>query len=92
MLEHHTFICDVCHVVCINDESIEDHILEKHAVPEEDNCDDCSFQSKDKSLFGRHFKKEHGSKAPTKNFEDENRMLKNKFERLEAMDLNMKQD
>ena len=88
MLEHHTFTSDVCHVVCINEESIEDHILEKHAVPDEDNwykCDDCSFQSKDKSYFGRHFKEEHGSKAPSKKLEDENRILKNNFERLEAM-------
>ena len=69
MLERHTFRCDICHVVCINEESIEDHILEKHAVPDEDNwykCDYCSFQSKDKSFFDRHFKQEHGSKAPSK--------------------------
>ena len=88
MLEHHTFTCDICHFVSINEESIEDHILEKYAVPDEDNwykCYDCSFQFKDKSLFGRHFKEEHGSKAPSKKLEEENRILRNNFERLEAM-------
>ena len=67
---------------------MEDHILEKHAVPDKDNwykCDDCTFQSKEKSLFGKHYKEEHGSKAPNKKLEDENRILKNNFERLEGM-------
>ena len=84
MLQHHTFTCDICHVVCINEESIEDHILEKHAFPDRDNrykCDVWSFQSKDKSLFGRYFKEEHGSKAPSKKLKDEKRILKNNFKR-----------
>ena len=48
-------------------------------------CDDCTFQSQDKRTFGEHFKQKHGSEAPTKKLEEENRIIKNNFERLEGM-------
>ena len=88
MKECHMFICDVCSFTCTSEGSIEDHILDNHATPDTDNwykCDDCTFQSQDKRTFGEHFKQKHGSEAPTKKLEEENRIIKNNFERLEGM-------
>ena len=48
---------------------MEGHILDKHAKPEADNwykCDDCTFKTIEKGIFGEHFKQKHGSEAPTK--------------------------
>ena len=88
MKENHTLCCDLCSFSCLNEGSMEDHILDKHAKPEADNwykCDDCSFKTKEKAIFGEHYKHKHGSEAPTKKLEEENRILKNNFERLEGM-------
>ena len=59
----------------------------KHAKPDTVRwykCDDCTFKTKDKSIFGEHFKQKHGFDAPSKKLEGENRLLKNNLERLEA--------
>ena len=93
----HTYDCEVCGYTGEGEETMEDHILDKHAQPDSDNifkCDDCSFQSKEKEDFGKHYKEKHGSKAnqTSKNesiektkMESELKQLKNNFERLEAM-------
>jgi uncharacterized C2H2 Zn-finger protein len=76
----------------MSEDIMEDHILEeKKARPDVDNlfkCDDCSFKSTDKNAFGKHYKEMHGSKASnskSKKQEEELRMLRNNFERLEGM-------
>ena len=64
-------------------------------------CDECNFKTKDKYNFGRHYKEVHGSQARMNGVQqpalearvqedfdiikEENRRLKNNFERLEAM-------
>ena len=103
--EWHTFTCDVCDYTGISEDSMENHILERHARPDADGdykCDECHFKTKDKDNFGIHFKDVHGSKTrrnnaelvnfePTNlqddysNLREENRILKNNFERLQAM-------
>ena len=85
--------CDLCEFVCYREGIMEDHILDKHAIPDKDNlfkCDDCDFQTTEKNNYGKHFKETHGSEAQntgleTKNLEDKLRILKKNFERLESM-------
>ena len=89
----HTYTCDVCGYIAISEDVMENHILEKHARPDSDGkyrCDDCDFLTDEKSVFGKHFKDVHGSKAnkdghsrtkPT----EEMRILQHNFERLEIM-------
>ena len=91
----HTYTCDVCGFIAISEDIMENHILDKHARPDsvgEYKCDDCEFKTKDKSMFGKHYKEVHGSKAVSKanppdnhRMKEEHRILKNNFERLETM-------
>ena len=98
----HTYDCEVCDFVGEGEEVMEDHILDLHAQPDSDQvykCDDCSFQSANKTSFGKHYKSYHGSKSKQKNpsspannndddkqkLEAELRQLRNNFERLEGM-------
>ena len=93
----HTFDCEICGYTGIGEEAMEDHILEKHAEPDVNGmytCDDCTFQSREKSGFGEHFKVNHGSKSKLKlnkpsekeiRLENELRQLKNNLGRLETM-------
>ena len=91
----HTYICDVCGYMAISEDIMENHILERHARPDSDGeykCEDCEYQSKDKTNYGKHYKETHGSKAKNavvdtngKKTNEEYRILKNNFERLEAM-------
>ena len=71
---------------------MEDHILESHVEPDENNmfkCDACQFTSMNKIKFGFHYKIKHGSKKTDTNQssqnEDELRLLKMNFQRLESM-------
>ena len=91
----HTYTCDVCGYMAISEDIMENHILAKHARPDSDGeykCEDCSYQCKDKTDFGKHFKENHGSKAKNVVVEtngnkpnEEYRILKNNFDRLESM-------
>ena len=41
---------------------MEDHILDKHASPDENNkfiCDDCNYETEDKHSYGNHYKNNH---------------------------------
>ena len=56
---NHTFDCETCGYVGIGEGVMEDHILEKHAQPDSNgmySCNDCTFQSREKGVFGDHFK------------------------------------
>ena len=80
---------------------MEDHILDKHALPDSDNkfsCDDCTFQTEDKKNFGKHYKENHGHQAAkivtgvksaateaNEKMRRDLKELKNNFERLEWM-------
>ena len=79
---------------------MENHILDRLAQPDKDGyykCDDCEFNSKERGYFGKHFKEKHGSKAGNASFhtdkantgrkemEEEIRILKNNFARLETI-------
>ena len=86
----HTFACETCEYTGIGEEAMEDHILEKHAKPDSNDvykCDECNFQSKDKSGYGQHFKSNHGSNSKTdKNKPSEKEtFLENNLGRLETM-------
>ena len=94
----HMYDCEMCDYTGTGEETMEDHILEKHAQPDKDGmytCDDCPFQSRDKSSFGKHHKDNHGSKSLNQNLnkksaqverlENELRQLKNNMGRLETM-------
>ena len=66
MEDCHTFVCDVCRHITISVDSMENHILDKHARPDvngEFKCDECEFKTKIKNNFGKHFKEVHGSKV-----------------------------
>ena len=100
---NHTYDCEVCDFVGQGEEVMEDHILDLHAQPDSDKvyrCDDCNFNSANKTSFGKHYKSSHGSKSKQKNHsgpaynndddgkqkvEAELRQLRNNFERLEGM-------
>ena len=93
---NHTFDCEMCGHTGIGEEVMEDHILEKHAQPDNNGlykCDDCTFQTKEKTSFGTHFKLNHGSKSKRNStslkketeLENELRQLKNNLGRLETM-------
>ena len=101
MLTNHTYTCDVCQLVVTGEVCMEDHILEKHALPDtysKFSCDDCTFETEDKASFGKHYKEKHGYQA-TKIGQDAKssdhkineklrrdlKELKNNFERLESM-------
>ena len=93
----HTFTCETCEYTGIGEEAMEDHILEKHGQPDNNGwykCDDCTFQSREKSDFGEHFKTNHGSNSKSISnktsekeirLEIELRQLKNNLGRLEAI-------
>ena len=91
--EHHTCTCDACGFIAINEDVMENHILDRHARPDEEGeykCDDCDFKSSDKESFGKHFKQNHGSNSNRNESEgtklqDNFRILKNNFDRLEMM-------
>ena len=62
-------------------------------------CDECEYRTKEKSNFGKHYKEGHGSKSRNKvicidstkskdefeKLQEDNRLLRNNFERLEAL-------
>ena len=92
--DEHTYSCEVCSFSGIGDEVMEDHILNNHAVPDEDNfyrCTDCPYKSLDKTKYGNHFKMYHGSQSRSLRAEInddqslELRQLKSNFSRLENM-------
>ena len=63
---NHVFDCESCDFTGTGEEFMEDHILDKHAMPDSNSgysCDECSFRTTDKSEFGHHFKTLHGSRS-----------------------------
>ena len=72
------------------EEALEDHILDMHANPGEDNfykCDDCPYKSTNKISFGNHYKVRRGSRYRLRNMKTQHqnrelKELKNNFERL----------
>ena len=80
---------------------MENHILDKHALPDSNNkftCDDCTFETEDKTTFGKHYKEKHWFQATkiakkdkliddkaTKKLRKDYKELKNNFDRLESM-------
>ena len=51
---NHTLTCDVCNAEEIGEDAMENHILDKHATPENDGyfrCDECNFKSLDKNAM-----------------------------------------
>ena len=97
-LNHHSFDCDKCDYKGTTAEIMEQHILEKHIEPGDNNefsCDDCNFVSKDKGELYKHFKETHNPDEPA-NITDANneevsklkedlKILKNNFQRLESL-------
>ena len=91
---NHSFDCESCDYIGIGEETMIDHILEKHAKPDNNgtySCDECTFQTSEKSTYGDHFKINHGSKSDVKNveqinkLENELRQTRNNLGRLETM-------
>ena len=100
IMNTHAYKCNICDLTITGEVCMEDHILDKHAVPDADNtfkCDDCTFETKDKNTFGKHYKDNHGHEASKLKqsrsaHNDENKKLvlelkeiKNNFERLESL-------
>ena len=93
ILNSHTYECDVCGFTGQGEEALEDHILDMHATPSEDNfykCDDCPYKSVNKVNFGKHYKTLHGSgyrlrNKKTQHRDKEYKELKNNFERLNRL-------
>ena len=59
---NHSYTCLFCNYIGIGEETMEDHILEKHAETDENDffkCDDCTFKTKDKKEYGKHFQDKH---------------------------------
>ena len=94
----HTFTCLFCTFMGVGEETMEEHILEKHAETDTDsfyNCEYCSFKSKDKEGFGKHFKDIHksnhkkkdnteGLNEEDKSPSDENKELKEEIKVLKS--------
>ena len=65
----HSYTCLFCKYVGIGWDTMVDHVLEKHAETEDDgffSCDDCTFKTKDKNEYGKHFKDKHRSNDESK--------------------------
>ena len=51
-------LVEPCGFIAINEDVMENHILDRHARPDEQGeykCDDCDFKSSEKESFGKHF-------------------------------------
>ena len=92
--DNHTYTCDSCGYIAINEDIMENHIMDTHARPDaegEYKCDDCDYKTEDKQDFGKHYKDNHGSnstkhaEAETTKIQEDYRILKNNFDRLESM-------
>ena len=94
----HTFECNMCNFEGATVGIMENHVIEKHFSPDENGqfqCDECEHKCNTRKELKEHYQAEHGltgdkyeddnSAQNQRNLEEELRLLKNHFQRLESL-------
>lgn len=99
VVEDDAFECEYCDFEGTDEDTMVEHIIEKHTKKDQNNqipCDTCSYVCNNRNMLLEHFRKEHKKKTKAtdtnvdsnneaKDIHEEHRQLKNNFERLNNM-------
>ena len=92
----HTFECNMCDFEGASVGIMENHVIEKHFSPDENglfSCDECAHKCSTRKELREHYIAEHGltgdkddsTAQEQRSLEEELRLLKNNFQRLELL-------
>ena len=96
----HTYTCEMCSFEGTTVTIMQNHILEKHFSPDENNmfsCDECTYKCENREQLRKHFGEQHQENgivepsdtsrdtANESKLKEEIRLLTNNFQRLESM-------
>ena len=90
----HTFDCQMCSFEGTTVNIMENHILEKHFIPDENNkfsCDEYTFKCDNRDQLGSHLREKHSDKPSMQNVLESDNEEENKLkEELRLLKSNFK--